>query len=114
MAGKFELKLAKNGQHMFNLKASNGQVILTSELYSSKAAAENGISSIKNNADKDERYERRENSAGEPYFILKAANHQEIGRSQYYSSTAAMENGIASVKKNAPDAQIVELLEEAN
>lgn len=108
MSGIFELKLAKNGQYMFNLKAGNGQVILTSELYSGKAAAENGIESVRNNAPNDDRYERTENKNGEPYFKLKAANHQEIGRSEYYSSKAAMENGIESVKKNAPDAAVVE------
>ncbi|WP_432723572.1 YegP family protein [Jeongeupia wiesaeckerbachi] len=108
MSGKYELKLAKDGQHMFNLKAANGQVILTSELYRSKAAAENGIESVRTNSPLEERYERRENKNGEPYFILKAANHQEIGRSEYYSSKAALENGIESVKKNGPDSPVVE------
>ena len=109
MAGKFELKTAKDGQFMFNLKAGNGQVILTSELYKTKAAAENGIESVRKNAPDDVRYERTENKNGEPYFKLKAANGQEIGRSEYYSSVAAMENGIASVKTNAPDAPVVEV-----
>ena len=108
MAGKFELKTAKDGQFMFNLKAGNGQVILTSELYKTKAAAEKGIESVRKNAPDDGRYERTENKNGEPYFKLKAANGQEIGRSEYYSSVAAMENGIASVKTNAPDAPVVE------
>ena len=108
MAGKFELKTAKDGQYMFNLKAGNGQVILTSELYKIKAAAENGIESVRKNAPDDGRYERTENKNGEPYFKLKAGNGQEIGRSEYYSSVAAMENGIASVKTNAPDAPVVE------
>ncbi|WP_434355208.1 YegP family protein [Parasalinivibrio latis] len=108
MPGKFELKTANNGQFMFNLKASNGQVILTSELYTTKAAAQNGIESVRKNAPLDERFERRENKNSEPYFILKAANHQEIGRSEYYSSKAAMENGIKSVQNNAPEAPVVE------
>ena len=106
MAGKFELKQAKNGQFMFNLKASNGQVILTSELYKQKSSAENGIESVRKNANRDGAFEVRENSKGEPYFILKATNGQEIGRSEYYSSRSAMENGIESVKKNAPDAKV--------
>ena len=108
MAGRFELKQAKDGQYMFNLKAGNGQIILTSELYKTKVAAENGIESVRKNAPDDGRYERTENKNGEPYFKLKAANGQEIGRSEYYSSKAAMENGIESVKKNAPDAEVVE------
>ena len=106
MAGKFELKKAKDGQFMFNLKAANGQVILTSELYKQKSSAENGIASVQSNANRDGAFETKTNSRNEPYFILKATNGQEIGRSEYYSSNSAMENGIASVKTNAPDAKV--------
>ena len=108
MAGKFELKIAKNGKYHFNLLAGNGQVILSSEMYESKSAAENGIASVQKNAADDARYDRRESAKGDPYFVLKSTNGQEIGRSEMYSSTAAMENGINSVKTNAPEAQIVE------
>ncbi len=106
MAGKFVLTTTKDGQYMFNLKAANGQVILTSERYQTRDSALSGIDSVRKNALLDERYERRTASNGEPYFVLKAANHQEIGRSEMYSSEAAMENGIASVKKNAPEATL--------
>lgn len=106
MAGKFELKKCEDGQYMFNLKATNGQVILTSELYKAKASAENGIESVRSNATREGAFETRTNSKGEPYFVLKATNGQEIGRSEYYSSEAAMKNGIESVKKNAPAATI--------
>ena len=106
MAGKFELKKAKDGQFMFNLKATNGQVILTSERYKTKASAESGIESVRKNSAREGVFEEKKNSKGEPYFILKATNGQEIGRSEYYSSTAAMDNGIASVKKNVPDSKI--------
>jgi uncharacterized protein YegP (UPF0339 family) len=106
MAGKFVLSTTKDGQYMFNLKAANGQVILTSERYQSKDGALGGIESVRKNAGLDERYERRAASNGDPYFVLKAANHQEIGRSETYSSQAAMENGIESVKKNAPTATL--------
>lgn len=91
---------------MFNLKAANGQVILTSELYKTKASAENGIESVRKNSARAGAFEEKANSKGEPYFILKATNGQEVGRSEYYSSKASMENGIASVKKNAPDAKV--------
>ena len=91
---------------MFNLKATNGQVILTSELYKTKASAESGIESVRKNASREGAFEVRSNSKGEPYFILKATNGQEIGRSEYYSGKAPMENGIESVKKNAPDAKV--------
>jgi uncharacterized protein YegP (UPF0339 family) len=105
MAGKFVLKKAANEQFMFNLKAGNGEVILTSELYTSKAGAQNGIASVKENAPNDDRYDRRTSSSGQPYFVLKAGNGEIIGRSEMYSSTSAMENGIESVKTNAPGAE---------
>ena len=108
MAGKFELKVSTNGKYHFNLKAGNGQIILSSEMYESKAAAENGIASIQKNAADDARYERKESSSGKPYFNLKATNGQVIGKSEMYESTSAMENGIDSVQKNAPDASTVE------
>ncbi|MGF7452294.1 YegP family protein [Pasteurella bettyae] len=99
--GWYELKLAKDGQFMFNLKAANSQVILTSELYKSRAAVENGIASVQKNGVTEKNFELKENKKGEPYFILKAQNHQEIGRSEYYSSKASAENGIKSVMNNA-------------
>ncbi len=108
MAGKFEIKQSKNGKFHFNLKAGNGQIILSSELYESKSACQNGIESIKKNGGEEKRYERKESKNGDPYFILKAGNGQEIGRSEMYSGNAAMENGIQSVMKNAPDADIVD------
>ena len=104
--GFYELKVAKDGQFMFNLKAANGQVILTSELYKTKASAENGIASVQKNGVDAKNFEY-----DKPYFILKAANHQEIGRSQYYSSQAAAEKGVESVINNASSAVIKEVSE---
>lgn len=107
MAAKFELKNAANGkQFLFSLKAGNGEIILTSELYEAKASAQNGIDSVKKNAADDGRYERKTAKDGSPFFVLKASNGQPIGKSEMYSSTSAMENGIASVKKNAPAAAV--------
>jgi uncharacterized protein YegP (UPF0339 family) len=108
MAGKFELNTSSNGKFFFNLKAGNGEIILSSEMYESKSSAENGIASVKKNAGDDDRYDRRTAANGDPYFVLKAGNGEPIGRSETYSSSAAMENGIDSVKKNAADAQIAE------
>ncbi|MBN2846946.1 MAG: YegP family protein [Coriobacteriia bacterium] len=105
--------LAKNGEFRFNLKAGNSQTILTSETYKAKASALNGIESVRTNGLMEERFERRTAKDGRPYFVLKASNGQEIGRSQMYASTATMENGIASVKKNAADAALVDLTVEA-
>lgn len=99
--GWYELKLAKDGQFMFNLKAANSQVILSSERYKSRAAAENGIASVQKNGVDEKNFEYRTTSNGQPYFILKAQNHQEIGRSEYYSTKSAAENGVHSVIRNA-------------
>ncbi|MET0753617.1 MAG: YegP family protein [Pyrinomonadaceae bacterium] len=104
MAGKFDLKKSTNGKFYFNLKAGNGQVILTGEMYESKSGATNGIDSVKRNAADDKRFERKETAKGEFYFVLKAGNGEQIGRSENYSTAAAMENGIESVKENAPTA----------
>jgi uncharacterized protein len=109
MAGKFELKSAKSGQFHFNLLAGNGQIILQSEMYESKASALNGIESIKKNAGMEERYERLVSKSSKPYFVIKAGNHQVIGQSQMYESEAGRDNGIESVKKNGPDATLVDL-----
>jgi uncharacterized protein YegP (UPF0339 family) len=106
MAAAFELKGTDSGEFMFNLKAANGEVILTSQRYRAKSGAEDGIESVRVNAAHDERFDRRTSVAGEPYFVLKAANGQVIGTSEMYSSAAAMENGIASVKANAPGAKV--------
>ena len=109
MAAKFELKRSDNGKYRFNLKAGNGEIILSSESYESKSGAENGIESVKKNAPEDARYDRRSSSGGDPYFVLKAGNGEVIGRSETYSSTSAMENGIKSVMSNAPGASVVEV-----
>ena len=106
MAGWYELGMSRDGQFKFVLKADNGDTILTSELYKSKASAENGISSVRANCATDARYDRKEASNGQLYFNLKAANHQVIGTSETYSSERARDGGIESVKKNAPDAAL--------
>lgn len=108
MAGKFELKTSANGKFHFNLKAGNGQIILSSEMYDTRAAAEGGIESVKKNAGDDARYERRTSAKGDPYFVLKGGNGQEIGRSEMYNAAAAMENGITSVKTNGPAATMAD------
>jgi uncharacterized protein YegP (UPF0339 family) len=102
--GKFVITKRANGEFQFNLKAGNGQTILTSEGYASKAACLNGIESVKTNSQDDSKFDRRESSNGKPYFNLKASNGQSIGASEMYESVSARDNGIASVKTNAPDA----------
>lgn len=104
--GKFVITTRKNGEFQFNLKAGNGQVILTSEGYSTKSACQNGIESVKVNSQDDARFDRKVSANGKHYFNLKASNGQIIGSSEMYESEASRENGIASVKNNAPDADI--------
>jgi uncharacterized protein YegP (UPF0339 family) len=106
MAGKFELKKSKNDKFFFNLLAANGQIILVSEMYESKASAQNGIESVKKNAALDDRFDKLASGKGEPYFVLKAGNHQVIGNSQMYASEASRDAGIASCKTNAPTAEV--------
>jgi hypothetical protein len=105
----FELKNKEGSSYHFTLKAKNGQVILSSEVYNSKSAAQNGIFSVKKNASEDNRYERKTAKNGKFYFNLKAGNGQVIGSSQMYASESGMENGINSVKENAPDANTKEI-----
>jgi len=100
MKGWFELHRSSDGQFHFVLKAGNAEVILGSERYTTRAAAENGIASVRANCADDARYERRTASDGRYHFNLKAANHQVIGSSQLYASQAAREAGINSVKAN--------------
>ncbi len=109
MAGYFELTAAAGAKFKFNLKAANHQVILSSETYNSKGGAEDGIASVKKNAPDDKRYERKVAKDDSPYFVLTAANGQTIGKSEMYSSASAMENGIASIKANAPGATVKDL-----
>ncbi|MBN8853127.1 MAG: hypothetical protein BGO55_13665 [Sphingobacteriales bacterium 50-39] len=104
--GKFIVSVRKNGEYQFNLKADNGQVILTSEGYTTKASCLNGIESVKKNASEDKHYDRKTASNGKFYFNLKAANSQIIGTSEMYNEAAGRENGIESVKRNAPTATI--------
>jgi uncharacterized protein YegP (UPF0339 family) len=106
--GSFVISKRKNGEFQFVLKAGNGQVILASEGYSSKAACDNGIESVRKNSQVEARFDRLEAKNGKFYFNLKATNGQIVGNSEMYESVAARDNGIASVAKNAPDADVKE------
>ena len=118
--GKFVIKETATGIK-FDLKATNGQVIATSEVYESKAACDKGIASVKKNApvaavenqtvegyaeEKHPKFEIYADKAGEYRFRLKATNGQIIAVSEGYKTLANCENGVESVKKNAPDAEV--------
>lgn len=108
MAGKFEIKAGNTGKFRFNLKASNGQIILSSEAYDSRKGAEGGIASVRKNCGNDGRFERKTAKDGSAFFVLKASNGEPIGKSEMYKTKSSMESGIASVRKNAPDAAVVD------
>ena len=118
--GKFVIKTTKSGVK-FNLKATNGQVIATSEVYKSLASCKNGIASVQKNApkaaiedqtvegyktEKNPKFELYTDKAGEFRFRLKASNGQIIAVGEGYPSKSNCEKGIASVQKNAVDAAI--------
>ena len=117
--GKFVVKETATGIK-FDLKAANGEVIATSEVYSSEAACMNGIESVRNNSGSDvedqtvenyetvkhPKYEVYTDKSGEFRFRLKARNGEIVAVSEGYKSKASCLNGIESIKKNAPDAPI--------
>jgi uncharacterized protein YegP (UPF0339 family) len=105
MPGLYDLRRS-NGQYDYVLRAANGQVLIVSERYTSKAGAENGIASTRVNAPSDARYQRLTSRDNKPYFVLRAANNEVLGTSETYSSEVARENGIASTKENAPTAPV--------
>lgn len=104
----FELKKSGDKFH-FVLKASNGQVILSSQMYASKASALNGIESIQKNCEKDDSFEMKTAKNGKLHWNIKATNGQIIGSSQMYASESGAKNGIESVRKNAPGASVKEV-----
>ena len=120
--GKFVVRKTNTGIK-FDLKAGNGEVIATSEVYTTEAACLNGVESVRKNAPaagvedqtvegfetvKHPKFEVYEDKAGEFRFRLKATNGQIIAVSEGYKAKTSCMNGIESVKKNAPEAEVVE------
>lgn len=103
---KFQLFTGSNGKSYFRLTAKNGQPILASQGYSDNSGAKKGIASVQKNAPDDERYDRKTAANGQYFFNLTSSNGQTIGTSEMYSSSDAREKGIASVKTNAPEAEV--------
>ena len=108
MNGYYELKSTTAGKCMFNLKAGNHQVILTSQSYEAKQGAMDGIESVRKNGASATSFEKKVASSGDTYFVLKSSNGQVIGTSEMYKSEVARDNGIASVIENSPSTKIVE------
>lgn len=106
MAGKFEIYQDKLGQFRFRLKAGNGEIILASEGFDSKSACINAIEAVKISSGSDSSFERKQTVTGKFFFSLKAENQQLIGSSQSYKTESGRDNGVMSVKKNAPTAML--------
>lgn len=106
---KFTISRRANGQYYFNLKADNGEIILSSEGYTSKTGCINGVEAVKFNAIYDSRYEKKISYNNKYYFILKAPNGQVIGISEMYESSYSRDNGILAVKRYAPPAIVFDI-----
>ena len=120
--GKFVIKQAKTG-YVFNLKAGNGEIIATSEVYTTLDACKNGVASVAKNApvaaledqtvegfstEKNPKFEVYADKKGEFRFRLKATNGQIIATGEGYKAKASCLKGIESIRKNAPEAAVVE------
>lgn len=103
---RFGCKQGKDGKYYFNLIARNGEVILTSQGYTSRSALRVGVESTKRNAMNIGSFELLKTTSREPYFVLKASNGEIVGRSEVYSSKEAMHTGVNAVMANAPEAEI--------
>ncbi len=106
---KFKMFQGRDKQFYFSLQAENGEPILAGEGYAAKGGCETGIESVRENAPLDERYERNTSTNDKPYFVLKAANGEPIGRSEMYESEVSRKFGIKAVKRVAPTAPIEDL-----
>ncbi|MEM7414756.1 MAG: YegP family protein [Gemmatimonadota bacterium] len=109
MAGTFEIYRDKAGAFRFRLKAGNGETVLSSEGYSAKASAKNGIASVQKNCKTKSRFAKSETRAGKFRFNLKARNHQVIGTSQGYDSASSRDKGIEAVGRAAKGAKIKDI-----
>jgi uncharacterized protein len=106
--GKYVISKAKNGENYFNLKATNGQIILTSGMYASMTDCTTGIESVRAVCNDDNMYERKTSSDSKHFFTLISPGGNIIGKSEMYESIANMEKGIASVKRNGISTSFVE------
>ena len=109
MSASYTIKKSTDGKYFFNLEAENNEKVLTSETYNSKQGANDGIASVRVNSPLDARYERKTSVQNQPFFVLKAANGETIGKSEEYSSLQAREHGIEVVKTIGHKAPIRDL-----
>ena len=107
---KFVIKKSSDDQFYFNLWSANEEIVLKSEMYTTKQNCKNGIESVKTNAPEDKNYDKRTSDNSKYYFVLKSAhNGQVIGTSNLYSTSSDRDKGIEAVKKDAPKAETEDL-----
>jgi len=109
MTPVFEVFKGSNEQFYFRLKSANREIILASEAYTTKANCNNGVQSVKNHSPFDRYYSKLSARNGQFYFTLRASNNEVIGTSETYTTEYARDNGIAAVKRDAPNSPIVDL-----
>lgn len=109
MAGRYELYRDARGERRFRLKAGNGETILASEGYKTRAGALNGVEAVRKSADLLARFEKKSSANGKLYFVLKASNGEIVATSEMYDSEAARDNGIRSALHVAPLAKVEDL-----
>ena len=102
----FQIYKDKAGKHRFRLKAKNGENIISSQAYASRATCMKGIKSVANHAADKSNFKSKENKAGKWNFNLVAANNRVIASSQSYADKSSMNKGVKSVMTNAPKIKI--------
>lgn len=110
---KFEIFKGKNDHYYFHLKAGNGEVVLASQGYTTKANCQNGINSVAVNSSDESNFEKKKAKDGKDYFVLMASNGQVVGNSQMYASSSSRDHGIHSVHGNATVAETVDLTKQS-
>jgi len=103
----FVISTSADSQLYFTLRAANNEVILTSETYTSASSVRTGTESVRTHAPYATNSVKHTSRTGEPYFVLRAVNHEVVGTSEMYSSAQARDTGIEAVQRAAPSAEVV-------
>lgn len=99
--GRFDILRKKSGKFTFRLMGANGQLLLSSESFGTRSAAQSAVKDVVESADTESNFERRENSQGDYYFVLKSPSGRILAKSDVFASEAGRETGIWAVKRNA-------------
>ncbi len=103
----FNTKVGNDNQYYFNFKNADGKILLTSEGYTTVAARDNGIESVKKNLSNNDRYEHLLSSNGKYYFNIKASNGQVVAKSAMFDNEVDKANALSTIQAEGTDATIV-------